>query len=160
MVSVLTILGMVGLAGCVPGKGSCDRGLYDEQAVAREDIEKAVERAHKEEKRILLIFGANWCPWCRAFHQLLEMDVKIKEVVETYYEVVFIDVGRKDKNMDVNERYGNPLQFGLPVIVILDKKGEYLTTQETGILENEDKTTKGHNPEKVLTFLETWIHRM
>lgn len=160
MVSVLTVLGIAGLTGCVPGKGSCDEGTHNEQTGAREDIESAIERAQKKNKMILLIFGADWCPWCTALHELLEKNGKIRDFLDKCYEVVFIDVGRKDKNMDINERYGNPIQFGLPVIVVLDGEGNYMTTQETGVLENEDQTTKGHNPEKVLTFLEKWVHRM
>jgi thioredoxin-related protein len=119
-------------------------------------IEKAVETASKENKRILLIFGARWCVWCRALHHLLTTNTDVTDVLEKYYEVVSIDVGHKDKNMDINEKYGNPIENGLPVIVVLDEEGNYLTTQETGTLECEDETVKMHEPSKVLDFLTLW----
>ena len=127
--------------------------LHENLHEAAHRIEKAVETATKENKRILLIFGARWCVWCRALHHLITTNTDVMEVLDKYYEVVSIDVGHKDKNMDINEKYGNPIENGLPVMVVLDEKGNHLTTQETGSLECEDETIKEHEPSKVLDFL-------
>ena len=65
--------------------------------------------------------------------------------------MVLIDVD-KGHNADVVKRYGDPTQFGLPVLVVLDSEGKQLTTQETGQLEKGDR----HDPAKVIAFLEKW----
>ena len=58
----------------------------------------------------------------------------------------------KSHNADVNQRYGNPTRFGLPVLVVLDAEDKALTTQDTGKLEEGDH----HDPAKVLAFLNQW----
>jgi hypothetical protein len=53
----------------------------------------------------------------------------------------------------VNDKYGNPIQHGLPVLVVLDTDGRQLTTKDTGELEEGDH----HSPQKVLAFLKAWV---
>src|SRR5690348_10608172 len=47
--------------------------LYRSDADARKEIREAISTAAKQHKRVLLVFGANWCIDChvleRAFHQ-------------------------------------------------------------------------------------------
>jgi thiol:disulfide interchange protein len=107
--------------------------------------------SHKENKRILLQFGANWCGWCHLLHKLFETDPAIDERLKADYVVVLIDVN-KEHNQAVITKYGNPTRFGLPVIVILDSAGKQLTTKNTAEMEEG----KHHNPEKVLSFLKDW----
>jgi thiol:disulfide interchange protein len=125
--------------------------IYDESADGSEQIAAALVVAKSENKRVLLQFGANWCPWCHLLHDLFVKDPAISEVLTTDYMVVLIDVNQGHNNV-VDEVYGNPTRLGLPVLVVLDSDGKRLTTQNTGDLEEED----GHNPAKVLAFLEKW----
>ena len=67
------------------------------------------------------------------------------------YVIVLIDVD-KGHNADTVKKYGNPTQFGLPVLVVLETDGTALTTQDTGKLEEGEH----HNPAKVKAFLEKW----
>lgn len=125
--------------------------LYDESADAKKQIAEALTVAKKENKRVLLQFGANWCGWCHKLHRLFASDARIAEYLKNNYVVVLVDVNEKH-NEDINERYGKPTQFGLPVLVVLDAEGKQLTTQDTGKLEQGDH----HDPEKVLAFLKEW----
>ncbi len=125
--------------------------IYDESADGAKQIADALVIAKKENKHVLLQFGANWCGWCHRLHKLFESDKSIAEKLKSDFVVVLIDVN-KEHNKDINERYGNPTQFGLPVIVVLDANGKQLTTQDTGKLEAGDR----HDPENVMTFLKAW----
>lgn len=127
------------------------RNIYDESAVGTEQIAEALQIAQKENKRVILQFGANWCVWCHRLHNLYQSDADVKTELDENFVVVLVDVN-KGNNADVNEKYGNPTKLGLPVIVILDKDGTQLTTQNTGDLESG----AGHDPQKVLAFLESW----
>ena len=82
---------------------------------------------------------------------LLNTNAAIARIVKENYLVVLIDVDN-GHNDDVVKRYGNPTQFGLPVLVVLDADGKLLTTQDTGKLEEGDH----HDPAKVMAFLEKW----
>ncbi len=82
---------------------------------------------------------------------LLKTNAEIAQIVKDNYLVVLIDVD-KGHNADVVKKYGNPTQFGLPVLVVLDSNGKQLTTQETGQLEQGNH----HDPAKVIAFLQKW----
>ena len=118
-------------------------------------IETALQQAKAKNKRVLLKFGANWCSWCRALNGLMHDDAGVKADLARDYVVVLVDVNTRNgvkRNEAVNTKYGNPLQHGLPVLVVLDADGRLLVTQETGVLESG----QGHDPVKVLAFLATW----
>lgn len=125
--------------------------IYDESADGAKQIADALTSAKKDNKRVLLQFGANWCGWCHKLHKLFATDKAIGERLKADYVVVMIDVN-ENHNRDINLKYGKPTQFGLPVIVILDAEGRQLTTKDSGELEQGDH----HDPEKVLAFLKQW----
>jgi thiol:disulfide interchange protein len=125
--------------------------IYDESADGQTQITDALKIAHKESKCVLLDFGANWCPWCHKLHHLFESDKDIAGELDRNYVVVMVDVN-EGHNASVDLKYGNPIHFGLPVLVVLDSAGERLTTKKTGELEEGDH----HNPAKVMEFLQTW----
>ncbi len=161
----ILVLLSLGFAACQQRKERSEKPqsidtaqVYDEQADARLDINHAIDRAGMTNKKILLIFGANWCSWCKSLHHLFETDQEIRQYLKQHFEVVLIDVGRRDKNMDLSGKYGNPVDNGLPVIVVLDSAGNYLATQETGALElpPSQEHKYGHDRTKVLNFLRHW----
>lgn len=121
---------------------------YDDEADAEADIAAAVARAGSG--RVLLVFGANWCVWCRRLEHVLQNDAAVGSALEGF-EVVHVSTGdrRSGHQEELNTRYGNPMENGLPVIVVLDGQGEMVTTQETGSLETGDR----HDPAKVVEFL-------
>jgi len=129
--------------------------IYDVQADGKAQIADALAEARKEHKRVLLQFGANWCGWCHRLHRLFRENEEIKSQLSRNYVVVMIDVDKVaagKHNEDVDEKYGHPTQFGLPVLVLLDESGKALVTQDTGKLEEGDH----HDPTKVLEFLKKW----
>ena len=125
--------------------------IYDESADGSKQITSALAIAKKENKRVMLQFGANWCGWCHKLHKLCETDKAIAEKLKADYVVVLIDVN-EGHNKDTDTKYGHPTRFGLPAIVILDAEGKQLTTKDTGQLEEGDH----HKPEKVMAFLKEW----
>jgi len=149
LASALTIVLVFPMRSEPAPKGAAD--IYDISADGSKQIADALATAKKDGKIVLVQFGANWCGWCHLLHKLFETDQKIAAELKSNYVVVMVDVD-KDHNKDVNIKYGNPTQHGLPVIVLLDGNGKQLTTQDTGKLENGDH----HDPEKVLAFLKAW----
>lgn len=127
---------------------------YDEAADAQAQIDAAVAASRGDGKRVLLMFGANWCIWCRRLAWTLENDAAVAAALREGWRVVHVDVGARGSstNRDVARRYGDPLGNGLPCLVVLDDAGGVAHVQETGALEDGDH----HDPARVLAFLRDW----
>ena len=124
----------------------------EEQASVTDQIQAALTAARHDGKRVLLDFGADWCPDCRALDRMFAED-SVMAVLESGYHVVRIDVGRHDRNLDIVAQYGNPIAGGIPAIVILDGAGEALVATNQGEL----ATARSMDSEQVLVFLRRWL---
>ncbi len=130
--------------------------IYDREADGTAQIAAAVAQAKADHKHVLVDLGANWCIWCHRLHHTLSTDAAVAKVLNYNYVLVLVDVNHrngKKRNDAVNDHYGNPMAQGLPVLVVLGANGKQLVTQETGALENGKE---GHDPAKVIAFLEKW----
>jgi thioredoxin-related protein len=131
--------------------------IYDPAADVKSQIASALQNAVSGGKAVLLMFGANWCPWCHRLHELFQADAAIRRYLEDHYVLVMVDIGEKKGeplNQDVVGKYSVPVrEFGYPCLAVLDSRGRVLSTQSTGVLEKG----KGHDPEKVLAFLKLQI---
>ena len=124
--------------------------IYDESADGSKQIAAALDTATKEHKRVLLMFGANWCGWCHKLHTLFETDKSIADELKSNYVVAMIDMNN-GHNGDLYHKYEGSYG-GVPFLVVLDADGKYLLTQHTAVLEEGDH----HSPQKVLAFLKEW----
>ena len=125
--------------------------IYDETVDASKQIANALVLAKKENKRVLLQFGANWCVWCHVLHHMFDTNKGVHKKIQSDYIVVLVDVNH-GHNESTMEKYGQPTQFGLPVIVVLDSNGKQIVTQSVG----EFGENGGYNPQKVWAFLNAW----
>jgi thiol-disulfide isomerase/thioredoxin len=127
--------------------------IYDEKADAKADIAAALVRAAKENRRVLIQWGGNWCGWCRLLHKLFKENQAIAKVLLYEYDVVMVDIGNFDKNLDVAGKYEAYTEgfkkAGVPYLTVLDARGNLIVNQDTSSLE----AGQGHDPKKVLDFL-------
>jgi len=125
--------------------------LYPEPEEAPADLAAALSAAAKEHKRVLVVFGANWCYDCH----VLDASFHSKELaplVEPNYKVVHINVGEMDKNLDIVHQYQVPLEKGIPCLVVLNSDGELVFSQRQGEFENSYKI----GISDVADFLNRW----
>ena len=104
--------------------------------------------------RSLLDFGANWCPDCLVLAKLLE-DKSVKPFLEANFHLVKVNIGSRDMNLDIAQEYGNPIEKGIPAVVVLEPQGRILTTTKGGELANARTAT----PEEILAHLKQWAPR-
>ncbi len=126
--------------------------LYNPEANAQEDINKAVAKANAEGKHVFVQIGGNWCPWCIKFHHFVDEDADLKKYVADNYVVVLVNYGKENYNKEVMAKYEYPGRFGFPVFLILDGNGKRMHTQDSGLLEQGE----GYNKTKVMTFFRNW----
>ena len=154
--TTLVLLGAVTALRAAPEYPKMGPDIYDREADGTALIAAALTQARAEHKHVLLDLGANWCVWCHRLHHTLHTDAAVARALNDDYVLVLVDVNHRDgnkRNDAVNDRYGKPMDQGLPVLVVLDADGRQLTTQETGALEDGKSA---HDPAKVMAFLRQW----
>jgi thioredoxin-related protein len=124
-------------------------GIYSSHKNPVEEIKSAVSDAGNDCRRILLVFGADWCPWCNRLSHFFDENVNVAASLKSGFIVVKVDLGRWDKNLDLVNKFKVNRKAGIPSFVVLDSKGEWIKFQETGVLEEG----KGYSESKILQFL-------
>jgi thioredoxin len=113
---------------------------YNEQADAVADVQHAIAAAQVDHKKVLLVFGANWCPDCRALDKA--MHGSSQHLIDSEFDVVKIDVGNFDKNLTLANRYGNPIAKGIPAVVVVGARNQVLYSTKGGELANAGKMSE------------------
>jgi thiol-disulfide isomerase/thioredoxin len=130
---------------------SISKVIYAPGVDAHSEIKDALQLAAKARKRVLVVFGANWCYDCHVL-DLAFRRPEVAAVLQRNFEVVHIDVGEGDKNQDIMAEYEVPMKRGIPAIAVLDSNGKLLYSQKGG----EFERARALAPEDVLQFLNKW----
>ena len=93
---------------------------YDESANARAAVAAAKARARAHRKLLLIDLGGNWCADCRILAATMNLP-EVKAFVDAHYELVTVDVGHFDKNLQVQAHYGIARRLeGVPSLLVVD----------------------------------------
>jgi thiol:disulfide interchange protein len=125
--------------------------LYPADADAQKEIGEALTQAVPEKKRVILVFGGNWCYDCHVLDRALHEGAAGKVVRESFL-LVHIDIGEGEKNLDLVKKYKVPLEKGVPAVVILNGAGELLFSSANGQFEAARSMMK----KDLLAFLNHW----
>src|SRR5664279_5669083 len=131
--------------------GATSKVIYAPGVDAHAEIKHALQLAGKGHKRVLVVFGANWCYDCHVL-DLAFLRADIAGVLQQNFEVLHVDVGEGDKNQDLMAEYQVPMKRGIPAIAVLDSNGNLLYSQKGG----EFEKARALAPEDVLQFLNKW----
>jgi thioredoxin 1 len=128
-----------------------NKNIYPADADAHAELKEAEAKAAAGHKRVLLVFGANWCYDCHvldmAFHRPDFASVMAG------YEVVHIDLGPDEKkNADLVQQFNVPLDKGIPALAVAESDGKLVVSQKNGEFEDARSMT----PDAVLEFLSKW----
>jgi thioredoxin-related protein len=125
--------------------------IYPANVDAKAEIAEAVANAAKTHRRVILVFGGNWCYDCHvldaAFHS-----PEIESTLNKNFVVVHVNVGEFDKNLDIADKYDVPLKRGVPASAVLERDGKVLFSQKHG----EFEAARSMATEDVLAFLNKW----
>ncbi|MDB5088680.1 MAG: Thioredoxin-like [Mucilaginibacter sp.] len=95
-------------------------------------LNNAYAQATKENKKVILIFHASWCGWCKKMDASLN-DPICKKMFDDNYVIAHLDVMEQPAkanlenpgSMDVMKKFGGE-KSGLPFWLVLDPKGNVL----------------------------------
>lgn len=133
------------------GPVSVKADLYPADADANSEIAEALKRATAERKRVLLIFGANWCYDCHVLNQALH-EGEAEKIVSQNFLLVHVDIGEGEKNTDLVKTYKIPLDKGVPAVAILESNGRLLYSSGEGEFEAARRMLK----RDLVAFLNKW----
>ena len=122
------------VTGCTTTMGAQDTAhAYPEAAAyvvsddAMGDVDAALTRAASNDKRVLLVMGANWCHDSRALAGWLGTE-RFAALVEQEYELVYVNIGMPQRgdghNLRVARRFGLADLPGTPNLLVLTAEGE------------------------------------
>jgi thiol:disulfide interchange protein len=127
------------------------KDLYPADADAKKEIGEALKQAATEKKRVLLVFGGNWCYDCHVLDRALHEGSAGKVMKESFL-LVHVDIGEGDKNLDLVKKYKIPLEKGVPAVAILGGDGRLVYSSGDGEFEAARKMMK----KDLVAFLLRW----
>lgn len=111
-----------------PGQPTPSPHPYDETADATAAVMAALDRARLNGHKVLLDFGGNWCLDCRMLAGVLD-NPQVRRWTADHFEVVLIDVGRFNKNMDIAARW-NVRVTAAPTVLVIAPDGRLLNRDD------------------------------
>lgn len=92
---------------------------------AQREVAAALGRAALNGHRTILVFGLNACHDSRALAGWFATP-RFRAMLDSRYELVWVDVGRKDRNIHLARRFGLDGIIGTPTVLVLDQAGNPL----------------------------------
>jgi thiol-disulfide isomerase/thioredoxin len=118
--------------------------------------------AKAQNKMLVVVLGADWCPWCVSLHKMLGSP-RFGKGFSGKYELVDVGVYNGKVKVPSGDTILNHLKDqahyarkidGIPVLVLVNPQNEKAVLIDTEPLEKNTETKKGHDPKKVLAALE------
>lgn len=133
LLAALLLVGGVAIAKTVTGGGHGhdypEARSYTVSEDAMGDVDSALASAAENNKRVLLVMGANWCHDSRALAGWLATD-RFRALIAEEYELVFVNVGMPQSgdghNLAIAKRFGVDDLPGTPNLLVLTADGELL----------------------------------
>lgn len=123
---------------------------YDPTRDPAQDLAAAIEQATKENKRILLVVGGEWCGWCHVLENYVKANADVQAAWTASFVTVKVNWSQENTNKEFLSRY--PQVEAYPYFFVLEKDGTFLAAQRTGPLESGSTYSK----EKMMSFILKW----
>ncbi len=132
----------------------CQIPKIDKKGDPVKDLIKAKEIAQKENKKIMVIVGGDWCDWCDRFDNFVNNDKDLSSIVKDNFVVMKV---YSEKDLSPNSLFllKFPAPPAFPHIYILNSKGELLESKKTEELEKGESYDKVKVKEFLVKYSKT-----
>jgi thioredoxin-related protein len=126
---------------------------YNETDEAETEINYLLDIIKNEQKHGLIVFGANWCHDSRSFAATLN-SIRFEKLLKNNYEILYVDVGDKDKNINLIRKYGVQGEFGTPTVFVINSNGRVLNLNTAVSWRNAHSIDDDYKYEYLKSFIE------
>ena len=98
----------------------------------------------------MLDFGGNWCPDCRMLAGVLAVPL-VHSWTDQHFVTVMIDIGRRNKNLDIASRHSLKIE-GVPAVGVLTADGKLLNPGKVDALAD----ARSWSQQAVVDLLAIW----
>ncbi len=110
-----------------------EREKFDPQRNASDDLQTAIARAQKENKRIILDVGGEWCGWCRKMDYYFLENKALAKFRDDKFIWVKVNFSPENENKEFLTKF--PPISGYPHLFVLETDGSLLHSQDTALLQ-------------------------
>ena len=125
---------------------------YDEKVVDSLQLDEFIDLSISRGKHPVVIFGGNWCPDCRILEGTLAMPT-IKKFLQQHYQVMHIDIGRYDRNMELMDHLNIESKKGVPRVVILDLEKNIVNSSTS----SEWTTARDRKQQEIYNYFQKFV---
>ena len=125
---------------------------YDEKVVDSLQLDEFIDLSISKGKQPVVIFGGNWCPDCRILEGTLAMPT-IKKFLQQHYQIMHIDIGRYDRNMELMNHLNIEPKKGVPRVVILDFKKNIVNSSTS----SEWTTARDRKEQEIYDYFQKFV---
>ncbi len=129
--------------------------VHDPFADPAADLEAAFKVARETNKRVLIQFGANWCPGCRVLGAVLKENAEVSAALIKDFVLVFVNTETESGRILQEKYVPKRQQNSIPHLAVLDASGKVLKNHDTKAFEVDDD----YSIPKLKAFLAEWSPR-
>jgi CubicO group peptidase (beta-lactamase class C family) len=113
---------------------------FDEAANARAAVDEAFAAAQSTGRNVLIVLGNNRCHDSRGLAAKFSYP-SLAAIIKDSFHVVWVDVGRRDRNLDIARRFGVTEIIGTPTILVISPEGALLNEDSVSDWRTADSRT-------------------
>ena len=125
---------------------------YDEKEIESLKLDRFIDLSIDKGKQPVIIFGGNWCPDCRILEGTLAMPT-IKKFIDQHYQIMHIDIGRYDRNMELMNHLNIESKKGVPRVVILDFEKNIVNSSTS----SEWTTARDRKQQEIYNYFQKFV---
>jgi thioredoxin-related protein len=133
-------------------QGKVEPRVFDDKTDAKSELQMALARAKKNNRRVLIHWGEESSEWCAILHKAFNTDAKLRR--QRLYEFEWINVAVNKTNTDLATQHKATVVEGVPYLTILDAEGKPLANQRAEPFQiKNDAGEKKIDAAKLIEFL-------